>query len=212
MSKQINIVAVAVFFVFLLFSSVFCQESITITTYYPSPYGSYNELRANQMSIGSSYASSSLSDGNFIVSGNVGIGIASPSSYKLQLSTDSAAKPTSNTWTISSDRRLKKNIKPLKGALGKMTKLHGVTYQWKEPGKFGNMTSAYMGLIGQEVEEVFPEWVGTDKDGYKNLTVSGFEALTAESIRELKAENNALKAKNVELEIRIKKLEKKLKL
>ena len=211
MSKHIDIIAVAVFFVFLLFSSVFSEEAISITTYYPSPYGSYSELRANQMSIGNSYVSSSLSDGILIVSGNVGIGIASPS-YKLQLSTDSAAKPTSNTWTISSDRRLKKNIKPLKGALDKMVKLRGVTYEWREPERFGDMAGTYMGLIGQEVEGVFPEWVSLDKDGYKNLTISGFEALTAESIRELKLENDALKAKNAQLEIRIKNLEAKLRL
>ena len=35
----------------------------------------------------------------------VGIGTTSPS-YQLQLSTDSAAKPTSNTWTIASDARI----------------------------------------------------------------------------------------------------------
>ena len=28
------------------------QESVTITTYYPSPYGSYNELQSNKMAIG----------------------------------------------------------------------------------------------------------------------------------------------------------------
>jgi trimeric autotransporter adhesin len=41
--------------------------------------------------------------------GNVGIGTSSPS-YQLQLSTDSAAKPTSALWTIASDKRIKENI------------------------------------------------------------------------------------------------------
>jgi Chaperone of endosialidase len=41
-------------------------------------------------------------------SGKLGIG-TSPS-YQLQLSSDSAAKPTTNTWTISSDKRVKKDI------------------------------------------------------------------------------------------------------
>jgi len=31
---------------------IFAEESLTITTYYPSPYGSYNEVRANKMVIG----------------------------------------------------------------------------------------------------------------------------------------------------------------
>jgi hypothetical protein len=41
--------------------------------------------------------------------GYVGIGTTSPT-YQLQLSSDSAAKPSTNTWTISSDARLKTNI------------------------------------------------------------------------------------------------------
>ncbi len=41
--------------------------------------------------------------------GNVGIGTTGPG-YKLTLSTDSAAKPSTSTWTVSSDERLKENI------------------------------------------------------------------------------------------------------
>jgi len=38
---------------FSLFSPlVFAEESITITTYYPSPYGSYNELATNRLAVG----------------------------------------------------------------------------------------------------------------------------------------------------------------
>jgi hypothetical protein len=51
-------------------------------------------------------------------------------------------------------------------------------------------------MIAQQVEEVFPEWVGTDADGYKTLTYRGFEALTVESFRELKAKNDALETSN----------------
>lgn len=87
MFKTINIIGIAIFFILGLFSLGFSEESITITTYYPSPYGSYNELRANQMSIGSSYTSSSLSDGNLIVAGNVGIGTAEPG-VKLDVAGD----------------------------------------------------------------------------------------------------------------------------
>jgi hypothetical protein len=41
--------------------------------------------------------------------GNVGIGTPIPG-YQLTLSTDSAAKPSTSTWTVSSDERLKENI------------------------------------------------------------------------------------------------------
>jgi hypothetical protein len=37
------------------------------------------------------------------------------------------------------------------------------------------------------VEEVFPAWISTDPQGYKQLTVRGFEALVVEALRTLKA-------------------------
>ena len=37
-------------------SSCFAEESFTITTYYPSPYGNYNELKTNKMAVGDTAA------------------------------------------------------------------------------------------------------------------------------------------------------------
>ena len=44
-------------FTFLIsFSGVsFGQEQLTIVTYYPSPFGVYNELRSKRMAIGDNY-------------------------------------------------------------------------------------------------------------------------------------------------------------
>jgi hypothetical protein len=47
-----------------------------------------------------------------------------------------------------------------------------------------------MGLIADEVQRVFPQWVGRDPKGYQTLTVGGFEALTAEALRELREEKD----------------------
>lgn len=155
--------------------------------------------------------------GQVYVVGNLGIGVAEPD-YSLQLLIDSAAKPTSNTWTIDSDRRLKKNIKTIQGALGRLLALHGVTYQWKQPETQGNMTGTYTGMIAQEVEEVFPEWVRQREDGFKTLTVIGFEGIVVEAMRELRLEkdleveslrleNDELRAQNESLEERLTQLE-----
>ncbi len=108
----------------------------------------------------------------------------------LRLHTDSAFKPGSNTWTIYSDRRLKKNIEPLSGALERLLQLHGVTFQWSDPSSQGGITGTQMGLIADEVSRAFPQWVGRDPKGYQTLTVGGFEALTAEALRELRAEKD----------------------
>jgi len=56
------------FFVFLSSFSLFlflsADESITITTYYPSPYGSYNELGTNKLAVGDSDGSGTIDAGD----------------------------------------------------------------------------------------------------------------------------------------------------
>jgi hypothetical protein len=70
---------------FLIFCSLYVivlaqQEELIITTYYPSPYGSYVELTAHRMKIGQNYSGSSVTvaDNNLIVEGKIGIGITNP--------------------------------------------------------------------------------------------------------------------------------------
>jgi len=86
------------FLVFLLvFPSVFAEESITFTTYYPSPYGSYREMRAKRMAIGTNYIDGATycwgagcgtnvipDAASLVVEGNVGIGTTSPA-YKFDV-------------------------------------------------------------------------------------------------------------------------------
>ena len=135
--------------------------------------------------------------------GNVGInsGVTIPN-FRLYVNGTAAKTAGGAAWTVVSDSRLKKNVAPLSGALDKMLKLRGVTFEWKEPKDHGDSTGAQMGMIAQEVEEVFPEWVGTDEAGYKNLTLSGFEALAVETIREQQEEIEALKKRVEALEKR----------
>jgi len=139
--------------------------------------------------------------------GDVGIGTSAPM-FQLHLSANSAAKPTSNAWTVSSDARLKKNIQPITHALDDLLALHGVTYQWRDPASQGNMAGTYTGLIAQDVERVFPEWISEDDKGYKTLTVIGFEGIVVEAMRQLRAEKDAeIKALRTESALRIERLE-----
>lgn len=64
--KGIGLVLGLILVLFLIVSLLeatvaLAEESFTITTYYPSPYGSYNELRTNKMVIGDVDASSTPS-------------------------------------------------------------------------------------------------------------------------------------------------------
>lgn len=104
-----------------------------------------------------------------------------------------AFKPNGGPWSVLSDGRLKKNIGQLTGVLDKLLSLRGVSFEWKDPEKHGNLSGTKMGLVAQDVEPVFPEWVGHDLDGTKTLSIFGFEALTIEAFRELKDEIKALK-------------------
>jgi len=136
--------------------------------------------------------------------GSVGIGTSNPLD-KLHVAgnlriSGLSRKPGGGSWTSTSDIRLKKEVSPLTGALEKVLRLQGVSFEWKEPEKMGDLTGPQMGLVAQEVEKVFPEWVSDDPDGYRELTVRGFEALAIEAIRELKAEVDDLKTRISELE------------
>lgn len=101
------------FFLSLSFSFVFAEE-LTITTYYPSPYGSYNELTAYKIKIGDSYSGSSYAVGtdNLVVEGRVGIGTYSPT-VQLQVVKEGGAAgdwvsldASSGTVNISSGEAL----------------------------------------------------------------------------------------------------------
>jgi endosialidase-like protein len=106
-----------------------------------------------------------------------------------------AAGNLAYTGTLShqSDARLKKNVMPIGGALDRVLKLRGVTYEWKDPQKHGGATSTQTGFIAQEVEKEFPGWVRVDTDGYKMLNTDGVDAMLLEGLRTVKAENDALR-------------------
>jgi len=130
-----------------------------------------------------------------------------PPEFALLMAVDSAAKPGSNTWTIWSDRRMKKNINPLECALERLLGLRGVTFQWVEPMSQGGRFGVEMGLIADEVQRVFPQWVGRDAKGFQTLTVGGFEALTAEAVRELRNEKDMqIEALRIELDAAMESL------
>jgi hypothetical protein len=99
-----------------------------------------------------------------------------------------------------SDERLKKNIAPLSSALEQLLKLHGVTFEWREPEEHNDATGPQIGFIAQDVEKVFPGWVATNREGFKALSVSQLEGLEVESIRTLKIENDLLRERVVALE------------
>lgn len=109
----------------------------------------------------------------------------------------SAWKPDGGSWSNTSDRRLKRDITDLTGSLDKLLHLRGVHFFYNDPQAPGASEGLKTGFIAQEVEQVFPGWVseihgmGDEYEGYKAVTISGFEALTVEALRDLREEKDA---------------------
>ncbi|MFH1201811.1 MAG: hypothetical protein V1674_02845 [Candidatus Omnitrophota bacterium] len=78
MTRRIRL-GIAVYFLFSIFYflcfsiSAFAQaESVTLTTYYPSPYGEYNRLKANRLGVGST-AAVPANDGDISATGSAAV-------------------------------------------------------------------------------------------------------------------------------------------
>jgi hypothetical protein len=71
---------------------------------------------------------------NDVSGGNVAIGNVTPT-FNLHLANDSAGKPTSNTWSIVSDIRTKRNVERLKGGIDIVNRLTPIVAEYN--GKAG---------------------------------------------------------------------------
>src|SRR3989338_5905340 len=75
------------------------EETLNITTYYPAPYGVYNEMRAKRMAVGTNYyngsaypwdtgggcAGNEICNADLVVQGNVGIGTTAPGTSRVKI-------------------------------------------------------------------------------------------------------------------------------
>lgn len=120
--------------------------------------------------------------------GRVGVRTTQPA-YELDVSGTINAPTLRGTLQSPSDLRLKTNIEPIHGALAALDHIHGVRFQWKDDAR------ADYGLIAQEVEAVWPEFVSEDASGYKNLNYPKLVAVLVEAVKELRAELNAERQK-----------------
>jgi hypothetical protein len=93
--------------------------------------------------------------------------------------------------TCSSDTRLKTNIQPITGVLERFTHLTPSTYEWNELSanlyNFRPGTTT-IGLMAQNVEDYFPELIGYDTNGYRQLNYSALPIYTMQALIELNSE------------------------
>ena len=130
--------------------------------------------------------------------GNQNFGLLVNGSVRAQLETDGDFHVDGDVYafsgSVSSDIALKENINIVDNALDKVSKLRGVSFDWKREGK-----GSSIGLIAQDVEPILPELVseaptfGDSTDTHKTLNYNGIIGLLVESIKELKDEIQELK-------------------
>ena len=85
----------------------------------------------------------------------------------------------------------KENVKQIESPLEKITKLRGVEFDYKKTNEHS------IGMIAEEVNEIFPELVAKNEDG--DVTAMSYTRMTAvllEAVKELSAEVKELRKLN----------------
>jgi hypothetical protein len=91
--------------------------------------------------------------------------------------------------TAYSDERIKENISEIPNALDAVDAIRGVTYTRTDTKEDG------VGVIAQEVEEVFPELIHESNDGIKSVNYNGLVGVLFAAVKELSAKVKQLENK-----------------
>ncbi|NLH38622.1 MAG: hypothetical protein GX445_00970 [Elusimicrobia bacterium] len=143
-------------------------------------------------------------NGDTYFSGSVGIGLKNP---QAMLHLVGGAYSDGNSWVTASDRSYKKDIDyDFNYGLDEINKLQPVYYVYKSD----KDNKRHVGFIAQDMIKVIPEVV-SGQDGSFGLDYGALTAVLTsaikeqqEQIKELKTENDALKARIEALESKIK--------
>lgn len=114
---------------------------------------------------------------------------------------------TADNISSPSDRRLKKGIVGLINSTNKLTQLNGYHYHWKAADRKPRLQT---GLIAQEVQQLFPELVTVNEDGFLSVNYIGLIPHLIEAVKDLQEENNELKSINSSYEDRLASIEQML--
>ncbi len=122
-------------------------------------------------------------------SGNIGIGTTSPG-YKLDVQggdINASGSVRSAGIALTSDIRYKHDIEPIENALEKISKIRGVSYNWRidEFPRMHFSERTQIGVLAQEVEAQFPEVVDENVDGYKSVNYPALVAPIIEAVKSL---------------------------
>ncbi|NTB05785.1 tail fiber domain-containing protein [Agrobacterium tumefaciens] len=108
-----------------------------------------------------------------------------------------ALKPGGGTWNALSDRRLKDLDGTYTHGLKQIVALEPVRFHYKKNNAMRQPSDReFVGLIAQDVLPHFPEAVLKEKDGYYRLDTTPISFAMINAVKELKSENDQLRAAN----------------
>lgn len=120
--------------------------------------------------------------------GNVGINMLLPTVPTEKLDVNGNIRATA--LILTSDAALKKDIAPVENALDKISRLNGVSFEWKDNAQPTDHRK-HIGVLAQEVEKIFPESV-YGQEGAKGVDYPSLIAPLIEAVKELKNQNQAM--------------------
>jgi hypothetical protein len=124
----------------------------------------------------------------------------------ITISSIETYKPGGGVWLPSlSDARFKDVQSEFKSGLEGISKIRPVRYKYKadNPDKIP-ADQVYLGVIAQEVQTALPEAIITRPDGYLTVDLDQIQWAAINAIKELKAENDDLRARLEALEAKVK--------
>lgn len=126
----------------------------------------------------------------------IGIGTTNIPAGSVLAVNGNAAKAGGGSWAVFCDPRLKHDIKPLEGTLDRLLQLRGYSFVYSPEAikQERGLPGTQLGLMADEVQQVFPDWVTEDRDGYRYVTERATTALLVEGLRDLRAEKDAADA------------------
>jgi hypothetical protein len=136
----------------------------------------------------------------FAAPGYLGIGTTSPGQALYVVGTAGG----NNQWSVTSDSRLKKNVREITGALGLVERIRGVRYDWRTPGErqIGKALNLpvgqpQVGFVAQELKTVMPEAVNVPQNPSEqpySIKEGDLVPVLVEAVKEQQAEIEQLRA------------------
>lgn len=146
-----------------------------------------------------------------ITNGNVGICDTSPQ-YTLSVNGLAHRQDNSANWTVASDRRIKTGIQPISDALALLERIKPVNFFYIHDHRTANPglpAAQQFGIVAQDYQQVFPDFVHTNSDGYLTVDTSPLNFVNTAAIKDMAKENAELKAEIDALKARLDALEKR---